>query len=94
LPQPKEEEIPEKRAVRHPKSGAQVFGSSLVDAFSAPAYECRVVDSDQSPEFAVTRLRFVFFKARVRLIGSGKECSKRVYVRYFGCFWSETGKQS
>src|SRR6266550_2233371 len=57
LPQPKEEEVRDKRAVRHPKSGARMFGSSLADVFSTPAYDCRVVGSDQKPEFAVTRLR-------------------------------------
>jgi hypothetical protein len=36
-----------------------MFGSSLADVFSAPAYDCRVVGSDQKPEFAVTRLRCV-----------------------------------
>src|ERR1700688_3976015 len=34
-----------------------MFGSSLADVFSTPAYDCRVVGSDQKPEFAVTRLR-------------------------------------
>ena len=57
LPQSKEEEVRDKRAVRHPKSGARMFGSSLADVFSTPAYDCRVVGSDQKPEFAVTRLR-------------------------------------
>lgn len=45
------------RAVRYPKSAETMFGSSLADVFSAPAYDCRVVGSDQKPEFAVTRLR-------------------------------------
>src|SRR6266481_779901 len=57
LPQSKEEEVRDKRAVPHPKSGARMFGSSLADVFSTPAYDCRVVGSDQKPEFAVTRLR-------------------------------------
>jgi len=57
LPQSEEEEVRDKRAVRHPKSGARMFGSSLADVFSTPAYDCRVVGSDQKPEFAVTRLR-------------------------------------
>jgi len=57
LPQSKEEVVRDKRAVRHPKSGARMFGSSLADVFSTPAYDCRVVGSDQKPEFAVTRLR-------------------------------------
>jgi AraC family transcriptional regulator len=35
----------------------RMFGSSLADVFSSPAYDCRVVGSDQKPEFAVTRLR-------------------------------------
>ena len=57
LPQRKAEEVRDKRAVRHPKSGARMFGSSLADVFSTPAYDCRLVGSDQRPEFAVTRLR-------------------------------------
>jgi hypothetical protein len=46
-----------KRAVRHAKSNRLMFGSSLADVFSTPDYDCRVVGSDQKPEFAVTRLR-------------------------------------
>jgi AraC family transcriptional regulator len=57
LPQRKPEEALDKRAVPHAKSGARMFGSSLADVFSTPAYDCRVVGSDQKPEFAVTRLR-------------------------------------
>ncbi len=57
LPQRKAEETLDKRAVPHAKSGARMFGSSLADVFSTPAYDCRVVGSDQKPEFAVTRLR-------------------------------------
>src|SRR5258706_13367878 len=57
LPQSKEEEVRDKRAVRHPKSGARMFGSSLADVFSTPAYDCKLIGSDQRPEFAVTRLR-------------------------------------
>src|SRR5271169_3186649 len=57
LPQSKEEEVRDKRTVCHPKSGARMFGSSLADVFSTPAYDCRVVGSDQKPEFAVTRFR-------------------------------------
>jgi AraC-like DNA-binding protein len=34
-----------------------MFGSSLADVFSTPAYDCKVVGPDQKPEFAVTRLR-------------------------------------
>ena len=34
-----------------------MFGSSLADVFSTPAYDCRVVGQDRKPEFAVTRLR-------------------------------------
>jgi len=34
-----------------------MFGSSLADVFSAPAYDCRVLGHEQKPEFAVTRLR-------------------------------------
>jgi AraC family transcriptional regulator len=57
FPQSKEEEVRDKRVVRLPKSGARMFGSSLADVFSTPAYDCRVVGSDQKPEFAITRLR-------------------------------------
>jgi hypothetical protein len=34
-----------------------MFGSSLADVFSAPAYDCRVLGREQKPEFAVTRFR-------------------------------------
>src|SRR6266478_4369036 len=37
--------------------GARMFGSSLADVFDTPAYDCKLVGSDQKPEFAVTRLR-------------------------------------
>src|SRR5712664_3082405 len=33
-----------------------MFGSSLADVFSAPAYDGRVLGQEQKPEFAVTRL--------------------------------------
>src|SRR6266852_8409985 len=36
---------------------ARMFGSSLADVFSTPAYDCKLVGSDQKPVFAVTRLR-------------------------------------
>ena len=39
------------------KSDPLMFGSSLADVFSAPAYDCRVLGQEQKPEFAVTRLR-------------------------------------
>src|ERR1700719_4831674 len=45
------------RGDRQRKSGVRMFGSSLADVFGTPAYDCRVVGSDQKPEFAVTRLR-------------------------------------
>jgi AraC-like DNA-binding protein len=45
------------QAVRHAKSDALMFGSSLADVFRTPAYDCRAVGPDQKPEFAVTRLR-------------------------------------
>jgi AraC family transcriptional regulator len=45
------------QAVRRAKSDPLMFGSSLADVFSTPAYDCRVVGPDQKPEFAVTRLR-------------------------------------
>ncbi len=34
-----------------------MFGSSLAEVFRTPHYDCRVVGPDQTPEFAVTRLR-------------------------------------
>jgi AraC family transcriptional regulator len=43
--------------VRLAKSDPLMFGSSLADVFSAPAYDCRVLGQEQKPEFAVTRLR-------------------------------------
>jgi len=43
--------------VRLAKSDPQMFGSSLADVFSAPAYDCRLLGQEQKPEFAVTRLR-------------------------------------
>ncbi len=46
-----------KKAVRHAKSDQLMFGSSLADVFSTPDYDCRVIGSDQKPDFAVTRLR-------------------------------------
>ena len=36
---------------------ARMFGSSLAEVFSTPAYDCKLIGSDQRPEFAVTRLR-------------------------------------
>ena len=39
------------------KSDPPMFGSSLANVFSAPAYDCRVLGLEQRPEFAVTRLR-------------------------------------
>jgi len=42
---------------RHAKSDSLMFGSSLADVFRTPDYDCRVVDANQKPEFAVTRLR-------------------------------------
>jgi AraC family transcriptional regulator len=43
--------------IRHAKSDSLMFGSSLADVFRTPDYDCRVADSNQNPEFAVTRLR-------------------------------------
>ena len=43
--------------MRLAKSDPLMFGSSLADVFSAPAYDCRVFGQEQKPEFAVTRLR-------------------------------------
>jgi AraC family transcriptional regulator len=42
---------------RNGKSHSWMFGSSLAHVFSTPAYDCRLIGSDQRPEFAVTRLR-------------------------------------
>src|SRR6266566_9845801 len=39
------------------QEGSLMFGSSLADVFRTPDYDCRVVDANQRPEFAVTRLR-------------------------------------
>jgi len=39
------------------ESDARMFGSSLADVFTTPAYDCKLVGPDQKPEFAVTRLR-------------------------------------
>jgi len=44
-------------AARRAKSDPVMFGSTLADVFSAPAYDCRVLGQEQKPEFAVTRLR-------------------------------------
>src|SRR5271156_6173022 len=52
-----EEKALDQRAARQAKSDSRMFGSSLADVFSAPAYDCRLIGSDQRPEFAVTRLR-------------------------------------
>ena len=52
-----EEEALDRRAARNVKPGARMFGPSLAEVFSTPAYDCRVVGLDQEPEFAVTRLR-------------------------------------
>jgi len=41
---------------RHLNSAA-LLGSSLADVFRTPSYDCRAVNSEQAPEFAVTRLR-------------------------------------
>ena len=43
--------------MRLAKPDPLMFGSSLADVFSAPAYDCRVFGQEQKPEFAVTRLR-------------------------------------
>ena len=34
-----------------------MLGSSLADVFRTPDYDCRVLDADEGPEFAITRLR-------------------------------------
>src|SRR5258706_16461411 len=39
------------------RSDPLMLGSSLADVFRTPDYDCRVVDANQRPEFAVTRLR-------------------------------------
>src|SRR5260221_481365 len=38
-------------------SDPRMLGSSLADVFRTPDYDCRVVDANHRPEFAVTRLR-------------------------------------
>src|ERR1700682_6271867 len=45
--------------VRVPRlqSDPLMLGSSLADVFRTPDYDCRAVDANQRPEFAVTRLR-------------------------------------
>jgi AraC-like DNA-binding protein len=53
----KEVKALDKRAAGHAKSAARMYGSSLADVFSTPAYDCRLIGSDKKPEFAVTRLR-------------------------------------
>src|SRR5258708_26934596 len=35
---------------------ARMFGSSLAEVFSTPAYDCKLIGSDQRPVFAVTGL--------------------------------------
>jgi hypothetical protein len=45
------------QAARPAKSDALMFGPSLADVFRTPAHDCRAVDSDHKPAFAVTRLR-------------------------------------
>jgi hypothetical protein len=45
LPQRKEEAL-DKTAIRQAKPGARMFGSSLADVFSTPAYDCRAVGPD------------------------------------------------
>jgi AraC family transcriptional regulator len=57
LSQRNEDEALDKRAGRRTESDSRMFGSSLADVFSTPAYDCRLIGSDQRPEFAVTRLR-------------------------------------
>jgi AraC family transcriptional regulator len=47
----------DRRVGYHAKPDSRMFGSSLADVFSTPAYDCRLIGSDQRPEFAVTRLR-------------------------------------
>src|SRR5271167_5276545 len=55
--QRKEPKALDKRGAGHAMSAARMYGASLADVFNTPAYDCRVVGSDQKPEFAVTRLR-------------------------------------
>jgi AraC family transcriptional regulator len=47
----------DRRADCNAQLHSRMFGSSLADVFSTPAYDCRIVGPDQRPEFAVTRLR-------------------------------------
>src|SRR6202451_969035 len=57
LSRPKTQEVRDRSAEPRCKLDAPMFGASLADFFRPPAYDCRVVGSDQKPEFAVTRLR-------------------------------------
>src|SRR5580698_6567539 len=47
----------DKPAVRRAKSESRMFGSSLADVFSTPAYDCRSIGSNHRPQFAISRLR-------------------------------------
>src|ERR1700729_3899612 len=55
--QKKELAATKKSACRNANPDSRMFGSTLADVFSTPAYDCRLIGSDQRPEFAVTRLR-------------------------------------
>jgi hypothetical protein len=51
---------PRRPVGREAKSDSPMYGRSLVEVFSAPDYDCRMMGRDQRPEFAVTRVRSEF----------------------------------
>jgi AraC family transcriptional regulator len=57
LSRPRKKAVRDSSAETHRKLDARMFGVTLADVFRTPAYDCKVVGSDQKPEFAVTRLR-------------------------------------
>jgi len=42
---------------RRRNSSGRMFGATLAEVFSAPAYDCKLEGSHEKPDFAVTRLR-------------------------------------
>ena len=47
-PKPRPEDLQDIRAVQRAKPDALMFGSSLAEVFSVPAYDCKAVGPDQS----------------------------------------------
>jgi len=41
----------------HARPAPPLYGRSLAETFKAPDYDCRVIGPDETPEFAVTRIR-------------------------------------